>query len=250
MFTYNQSDISSLAQYNGTYLVIPCNTVYHFTLTPEDGLYLPSIITITKVGQELIEGTDYTYNFSTGYVEIDDSVINYPLVLDANAPQEIPLTEVNDLPTIEADDKVLAVDAPSNPLEDVIAYDTEDGTLIEQIIVTNNTANKSQPGKYEVTYQVTDVKGAFTAKTKMDSDTTTIEKDRTDTEKYDVKTNKQKNMVMRIIILAAVITTVFLVLERRNQNNKIARTITCTSFVYISRCFDFKRKLEYSRRAE
>lgn len=55
MFTYNQSDISSLAQYNGTYLVMPCNTVYHFTLTPE-------------VGQELIEGTDYTYNFSTGYV--------------------------------------------------------------------------------------------------------------------------------------------------------------------------------------
>lgn len=45
-----------------------CNTVYHFTLTPEDGLYLPSIITITKVGQELIEGADYTYNFSTGYV--------------------------------------------------------------------------------------------------------------------------------------------------------------------------------------
>ena len=250
MFTYNQSDISSLAQYNGTYLVMPCNTVYHFTLTPEDGLYLPSIITITKVGQELIEGTDYTYNFSTGYVEIDDSVINYPLVLDANAPQEIPPTEVNNLPTIEADDKVLAVDAPSNPLEDVIAYDTEDGTLIEQIIVTNNTADKSQPGKYEVTYQVTDVKGAFTAKTKMDSDTTTIEKDRTDTKKYDVKTNKQKNRVMRIIILAAVITTVFLVLERRNQNNKIARTITCTSFVYISRCFDFKRKLEYSRRAE
>ena len=250
MFTYNQSDISSLAQYNGTYLVMPCNTVYHFTLTPEDGLYLPSIITITKVGQELIEGTDYTYNFSTGYVEIDDSVINYPLVLDANAPQEIPSTEVNNLPTIEADDKVLAVDAPSNPLEDVIAYDTEDGTLIEQIIVTNNTTDKSQPGKYEVTYQVTDVKGAFTAKTKMDSDTTTIEKDRTDTKKYDVKTNKQKNRVMRIIILAAVITTVFLVLERRNQNNKIARTITCTSFVYISRCFDFKRKLEYSRRAE
>lgn len=250
MFTYNQSDISSLAQYNGTYLVMPCNTVYHFTLTPEDGLYLPSIITITKVGQELIEGADYTYNFSTGYVEIDDSVINYPLVLDANAPQEIPPTEVNNLPTIEADDKVLAVDAPLNPLEDVIAYDTEDGTLIEQIIVTNNTADKSQPGKYEVTYQVTDVKGAFTAKTKMDSDTTTIEKDRTDTKKYDVKTNKQKNMVMRIIILAAVITIVFLVLERRNQNNKIARTITCTSFVYISRCFDFKRKLEYSRRAE
>lgn len=250
MFTYNQSDISSLAQYNGTYLVMPCNTVYHFTLTPEDGLYLPSIITITKVGQELIEGTDYTYNFSTGYVEIDDSVINYPLVLDANAPQEIPPTEVNDLPTIEADDKVLAVDAPLNPLEDVIAYDTEDGILIEQIIVTNNTADKGQPGKYEVTYQVMDVKGAFTAKTKMDSDTTTIEKDRTDTKKYDVKTNKQKNMAMRIIILAAVITTVFLVLERRNQNNKIARTITCTSFVYISRCFDFKRKLEYSRRAE
>lgn len=250
MFTYNQSDISSLAQYNGTYLVMPCNTVYHFTLTPEDGLYLPSIITITKVGQELIEGADYTYNFSTGYVEIDDSVINYPLVLDDNAPQEIPPTEVNDLPTIEADDKVLAVDAPLNPLEDVIAYDTEDGTLIEQIIVTNNTADKSQSGKYEVTYQVTDVKGAFTAKTKMDSDTTTIEKDRTDTKKYDVKTNKQKNMVMRIIILAAVITTVFLVLERKNQNNKIARTITCTSFVYISRCFDFKRKLEYSRRAE
>ena len=250
MFTYNQSDIDSLAQYNGTYLVMPCNTVYHFTLTPEDGLYLPSIITITKVGQELIEGTDYTYNFSTGYVEIDDSVINYPLVLDANAPQEIPPTEVNNLPTIEADDKVLAVDAPLNPLEDVIAYDTEDGTLIEQIIVTNNTADKSQPGKYEETYQVTDVKGAITAKTKMDSDTTTIEKDRTDTKKYDVKTNKQKNMVMRIIILAAVITTVFLVLERRNQNNKIARTITCTSFVYISRCFDFKRKLEYSRRAE
>ena len=68
MFTYNQSDISSLAQYNGTYLVMPCNTVYHFTLTHEDGLYLPSIITITKVGQELIEDADYTYNFSTGYV--------------------------------------------------------------------------------------------------------------------------------------------------------------------------------------
>ncbi len=68
------------------------------------------------------------------------------------------------------------------------------------LLLINNTADKSQHGKYEVTYQVTDVKGAFTAKTKMDSDTTTIEKDRTDTKKYDVKTNKQKNMVMRNII--------------------------------------------------
>ena len=47
-------------------------------------------------------------------------MINYSLVLDANAPQEIPPTEVNNLPTIEADDKVLAVDAPLNRIGQIL----------------------------------------------------------------------------------------------------------------------------------
>ncbi len=68
-----------------SYLVMPVNTAYSFTLSPGSGYYLPDTITITKNNVALTAGTDYTYDSSTGEVRINAGQINYPMVLTASA---------------------------------------------------------------------------------------------------------------------------------------------------------------------
>lgn len=68
-----------------SYLVMPVNTEYSFTLSPGSGYYLPDTITITKNNVALTAGTDYTYDSTTGEVRINAGQINYPMVLTASA---------------------------------------------------------------------------------------------------------------------------------------------------------------------
>lgn len=71
----------------------------------------------------------------------------------------------NTAPKIQATDKVLNVGDTFDPLKDVIATDKEDGILTDKIEVLKNTVDTNKAGVYEVTYKVTDSKGASSTKT-------------------------------------------------------------------------------------
>jgi uncharacterized repeat protein (TIGR02543 family) len=72
----------------------------------------------------------------------------------------------NHAPVIYAADKVLIVGDKFNPLDDVTAYDDEDGliTLTEESIIVNNV-DTNTAGIYIVTYKVVDSQGASMVKT-------------------------------------------------------------------------------------
>lgn len=72
---------------------------------------------------------------------------------------------LNAAPIIEAEDKTLTVGDAFDPMADVTATDAEDGNLTDKIEILNNEVDTTKPGKYEVTYQVTDNKGASYTKT-------------------------------------------------------------------------------------
>ena len=72
---------------------------------------------------------------------------------------------LNASPIIEAEDKTLTVGDAFDPMADVTATDAEDGNLTDKIEILNNEVDTTKPGKYEVTYKVTDSKGASYTKT-------------------------------------------------------------------------------------
>ena len=72
---------------------------------------------------------------------------------------------LNAAPIIKAEDKTLTVGDAFDPMADVTATDAEDGNLTDKIEILNNEVDTTKPGKYEVTYKVTDSKGASYTKT-------------------------------------------------------------------------------------
>ena len=74
-------------------------------------------------------------------------------------------TKLNEVPSISADDKTLTVGDTFDAKKDVTAKDTEDGDLTDKIEVVKNDVDTTKPGTYEVTYKVTDSKGASKKKT-------------------------------------------------------------------------------------
>ena len=72
---------------------------------------------------------------------------------------------LNAAPIITAEDKTLTVGDAFDPMADVTATDAEDGNLTDKIEILNNEVDTTKPGKYEVTYKVTDSKGASCTKT-------------------------------------------------------------------------------------
>ena len=72
---------------------------------------------------------------------------------------------LNAIPTIKAEDKTLTVGDTFDPKADVTAEDVEDGNLTDKIEVLKNEVDTTKAGKYEVTYKVTDSKGASRTKT-------------------------------------------------------------------------------------
>ncbi|WP_394883823.1 ZmpA/ZmpB/ZmpC family metallo-endopeptidase [Clostridium tertium] len=73
---------------------------------------------------------------------------------------------LNNVPIINATDKVLIVGENFNPLDRVTAYDEEDGEItIKDENIIKNTVDISKVGTYEVVYKVTDKMGASITKT-------------------------------------------------------------------------------------
>ena len=74
--------------------------------------------------------------------------------------------ELNNVPTIIVNNKVLTVGDEFNPLDGVRAFDKEDGDIIlTEANIISNDVDMSKPGTYSVTYKVTDSKGASSIKT-------------------------------------------------------------------------------------
>ncbi|EGY4491804.1 DUF5011 domain-containing protein [Listeria monocytogenes] len=77
----------------------------------------------------------------------------------------ITIEVINDAPVLHVVNRELSVGDTFNPLENVTAFDTEDGDVTSRIEVTENDVNSQVPGTYSVTYQVTDSYGTTTTKT-------------------------------------------------------------------------------------
>lgn len=75
------------------------------------------------------------------------------------------LDKLNQAPIINADDQILLINETFNPLDEVTAYDSEDGDLTKKIKVKSNNVNTKIIGEYQVVYEVTDSKGLKTTKT-------------------------------------------------------------------------------------
>ncbi|RGC08456.1 DUF5011 domain-containing protein, partial [[Clostridium] innocuum] len=74
------------------------------------------------------------------------------------------MEKLNEVPTIQAEDKTLTVGDTFDPKKDVTATDKEDGDLTAKIEIAKNTVDMTKAGTYEVTYKVTDSEGASTTK--------------------------------------------------------------------------------------
>ena len=72
---------------------------------------------------------------------------------------------INNTPVIEASDRDINEEDNFNILEKIMATDKEDGDLTKNIKVIKNDVNVNKPGKYEVTYEVSDKEGNKATKT-------------------------------------------------------------------------------------
>lgn len=164
-----------------------------------------------------------------------EDTTNYQSVGVEIAVNVVPaLTPVNQIPTITAEDKTLAVGDNFDVKKGVTASDKEDGDLTAKIEVINNTVDTSKAGTYTVTYKVTDKDGAsvtktitVTVKAKEAQPTTPPKPDKGDNNNTDknntaskadkpdtaVKTGDSTNVLlgsmMAVISLAGVITALF-----------------------------------------
>lgn len=103
-----------------------------------------------------------THEFKAVYTPEDNA--NYETVEVMIAVEVVPTTSlVNHAPEIEVSDKTLTVGDVFDPMENMIVKDKEDSANDLVVDVTHNV-DTSKVGVYEVTYTVTDTKGATTIK--------------------------------------------------------------------------------------
>ena len=104
-----------------------------------------------------------TYEFKAVYTPEDTA--NYETVEVMIAVEVVPNTSlINHAPEIEVSDRTLTVGDAFDPMENVVVKDKEDSADDLVVDVTHHV-DTSKAGIYEVTYKVTDTKGAVTMKT-------------------------------------------------------------------------------------
>ena len=178
-------------------------TTYNITYTAIDsiGRKTEKTITLTVKGNKapVIKGyKDYTltvgdsFNPSEG-VTVEDEDEDIKLNIDSNVNTNIPgvyrviysatdsankttrvqivvvvnpkMESVNSIPVIKAENRVIQLGQEFNGLDGVTAEDAEEGNITNKIVVVRNEVNNNVAGKYNVTYSVTDSKGASATKT-------------------------------------------------------------------------------------
>ncbi|WP_207578263.1 immunoglobulin-like domain-containing protein [Listeria seeligeri] len=119
----------------------------------EDGDITSSVQVVSNDVDTTLEGTYHvTYSVLDNYGKAASQVTIQVIVK-------------NDLPTIEAINKTMAVGDNFVPLDGVTANDKQDGDLTNQILVTSNDVDTATPGEYSVSYEVTDQNGGSVTKT-------------------------------------------------------------------------------------
>ncbi|MGG7177953.1 immunoglobulin-like domain-containing protein [Clostridium paraputrificum] len=83
------------------------------------------------------------------------------------------MEQINHVPEIKANDKIIRLGDEFNPLEGVSAYDYEDENITSSIKVVYNNVNSNKEGQYKVKYSVSDSEGATVTK----EITVTVKKD-------------------------------------------------------------------------
>ena len=107
--------------------------------------------------------TDVAGKYEVTYKVTDSKGVSFTktITVTVNPKMEV----LNEAPVIHATDKTITVGDTFDPMADVTATDEEDGNLTTKIVVEKNDVKTDAAGKYEVTYKVTDSKGASRTKT-------------------------------------------------------------------------------------
>ncbi|MGG7143840.1 immunoglobulin-like domain-containing protein [Clostridium nigeriense] len=178
------------------------DTIYNITYTATDSLGRTTEktikLTVKSNKAPVITGVkDYTLTVGDEFdpkagVEVSDEDKDIELAVESNVNTKIPgvykviysatdsgnktttvqsivivnpkMETINSVPVIEASNIVIQLGEEFKPLNGVTATDAEDGP-IGKIDVVRNEVNNNVAGKYEVTYSVTDSKGASATKT-------------------------------------------------------------------------------------
>ena len=161
-----------------TYIAMPDGSKVKFPIPGATGIKSRYTVTYTdgvdgevvfedKVIPDLVVGTptpkfDETptragYTFKGWSPAIEEKVTKN---ITYNATWVMNWVQMNSAPVIKATDKTIEVGDIFDPKADVTATDAEDGNLTDKIEIKKNDVDTTKPGKYEVTYKVTDSKGA------------------------------------------------------------------------------------------
>lgn len=101
------------------------------------------------------------YEVSYEVVDKDGNKTTKTIIVNVKSKEEA----INNTPVIEASDRDINEEDNFNILEKITATDKEDGDLTKNIKVIKNDVNVNRPGKYEVTYEVSDKEGNKATKT-------------------------------------------------------------------------------------
>lgn len=172
-------DTTKAGEYRVTYNVID-NSNFHASKTITVNVKSENEPTIEAEDKEILQYTNFDYLKDVkayddnnelevtyeGYVDttkVGEYKITYKAKNEvAETTKEIKITIIkNEKPTIEAQDKVIELNSSFDYLENVTAYDKEDGILIPTY---NETVNTNKIGEYKVIYTVTDKENQKTEK--------------------------------------------------------------------------------------
>lgn len=166
-----------------TYIAMPDGSKVKFPIPGAKGIKSRYTVTYTdgvdgevvfedKVFSDLVVGTA-TPHFGETPTRAGYTFTGWSPAVEENVTQSITYNAtwvmnwvpMNAAPVIHATDKTIEVGDEFDPRADVTAEDEEDGDITNKIEILENEVDTTKPGKYEVTYKVTDNQGATCTKT-------------------------------------------------------------------------------------
>ncbi|MHC5251596.1 immunoglobulin-like domain-containing protein [Listeria kieliensis] len=127
------------------------------TATDKDGSDITSSIKVTENTVDTSKPGDYKVTYSV--VDKDGNTVNKTITVTVKDRNPA------DKPVINASDKEIFVKEDFDPKKGVTATDKDGNDITSSIKVIENTVDNTKPGKYKVTYSVTDKNGNTATKT-------------------------------------------------------------------------------------